>query len=63
MTDFDEVRKFANQVGGKHHNPLHDRGMLVTLTEIATSLKNLEKILSSVVIDGRLNVKLPQDSD
>jgi hypothetical protein len=62
MSDFDEVRRFANRAGGKRSS-LHDRATLVALTEIATSLRNLEKLLGSVVIDDRFHVKLPLDDD
>jgi hypothetical protein len=62
MSDFDEVRRFANRAGGKRSS-LYDRAMLVVLTEIATSLRNLEKLLGSVVVDGRFHVKLPLDDE
>jgi len=62
MSDFDEVRRFANRTGRKRSS-LYDCAMLVVLTEIATSLRNLEKLLASVVVDGRLHVNLPLDDD
>jgi hypothetical protein len=52
------VRRFANRARVKRSS-LYDRAMLVALTEIVMSLKNLEKLLASVAVNGRLHVKLP----
>jgi hypothetical protein len=62
MSNFDEVRGFANRNRGKR-SLLDDRATLVALAEIATSLKNMEKMLGSVVIDGRLHVNLRSADD
>jgi hypothetical protein len=62
MSDFDDVRRFANSNRGKRSS-LYDRATLVVLTEIATSLKNMEKLLGSVVVDGRFHVKLRSEDD
>jgi hypothetical protein len=62
MSDFDDVRRFANSNRGKRSS-LYDRATLVVLTEIATSLKNMEKLLGSLVVDGRLHVNVPLDNE
>jgi hypothetical protein len=62
MSDFDAARGFANGRRKKRRS-LDDYAMEATLTEIATSLRNLEKLFGSVVIDGRLHVNLRSDDD
>jgi hypothetical protein len=62
MSNFDEARRFANRRRRKRSS-LDDGATLVTLTEMATSLKNLEKLLGSIIVDGRLHVNLPLRDD
>jgi hypothetical protein len=60
LTKFDEVRRHANENhDGFGLSEIH--ACVLALIEIAVSLKRIEKLLDSVVLDGRLNINAKKD--